>query len=227
MTYPGAPRSTSHGLVYVANWRMITELKISQKGSLYVRRNIALDQIFGIRSVAVGPQTGQLCVLVWQSNDRHMKIYIVSLGDSLGITDRRSGPLWSDVSMIQRTLIMPDQMKGIPVISAVHTASTDQVLVTTQYLNKPRCSSVLYRGRQLSFLANLTHESCVPIAYKDHFLMVDYLRANILVLDNQGHIVHTVDYSNGYLLGISDIAVWQDRVFVVGFNGELLLLSPV
>ncbi len=188
---------------------MITELKISQEGSLYVCRNITLDDIVGISSVAVGPQTGQLCVFGWSYSDRHYNVHIVSLGD---------------VPTIQRTLIMPDQLKLVSSVSALHT---DQLLVTTQDTALAQCASVLNQGRNLSYLTNLTHESCTLIAYRDHFLVVDNLRADILVLDDQGHIAHTVDYGKGYISAISDLAVWQDSVFVVGYDGSLLLLSPV
>ncbi len=212
LKYPYAPRSSSDGLVYVPNWRMITELKISQEGSLYVRRNITLNETVGIFSVAVGPQTGQLCVSVRYSIDRHFNVLVVSLGN---------------VCTIQRTLTMPDRIKGFPWISALHAASTDQVLVTTLETDLAQCTSVLYKGHQPSFLTNLTHESCVSIAHRDHFLLVDDLRADILVLDDQGRIAHTIDYGNGYISAISALAVWQDSVFVVGYDGALLLLSPV
>ena len=211
VTLPRAPRSSSDGLVYVPNSWMITELKISQEGSLYVCRNITLDDIVWISSVAVGPETGQLCVSVWYSINRHIDV-LVSFGD---------------VFTIQRALTMPDRIKGFPKISTLHAASADQVLVTTGDPDLRQCSSVLYQGRNLSYLTNLTHESCVSIGYRDHFLVVDHLRADILVLDYQGRIAHTIDYGNGYIASISDLAVWQDSVFVVRYDGALLLLSPV
>ncbi len=215
VAYAFAPRSTGDGLVYVPSWRVVTELKISPEGSLSVRRNITVHGMhmdhtvdWWITSVAVGPQTAQLCILRWSPNG--MALYIVHIGAEI---------------TVEHTLSMPERIKFFSVISALHTG---QVLVTMRGIEKARCFSVLYQEqRQLSFLTNLTQESCTSIAYRDHFLVVDYLRADILVLDGQGALVHTVDYGTGYITKIRDLSVWQDSVFVINSrNNGLLLLSP-
>ncbi len=204
VTNPGAPRSSIDGLIYVPRWSIVTELKIAQ-GALSVRRNITVDAvIWGITSVAVGPQSGLLCIM-----GRYGTIHIVSVGDNVMVIPR---------------LPMPDQMKLAISILALHTG---QVLMTTMDLNLTQCSSVLYQELQPSLLTNLTQNSCTSIEYKDRFLVVDYLRSDILVLDAQGRLVHTADYGNGFIAGVRDLAVWQDSVFVVNFEGALLLLSPV
>ncbi len=208
MTNPGAPRSSSDGLVYVPNWDMVKELMISQEGTLSVRRNITLHGVRrGIMFVAVGPQTGQLCIFRWSSSG--MIIDIVSLGD--------------DVT-VQQTLTVSSKIEHFSAISALHTG---QVLVTTWNSDQCQCYSGLYQEQQMSFLTNFTQESCTSIAYRDHFLVMDYFRAHILVLDDQGHLVDTIDYGAGYIASIKDLAVWQDSVFVIMSNGILLLLSPV
>ncbi len=206
--YPDAPRSSSDGLVYVLSWDMVKELMISQEGGLSVRRNITLHAVrWGIRHVAVGPQTGQLCI--FRSSSSGMIIDIVSLGD--------------DVT-VQQTLNMSSKIGPSSDISALHTG---QILVTTRNYDLARCYSALYQEQQMSFLTNLTQESCRSIAYRDHFLVVDYIRAHILVLDGQGHLVHTIDYGAEYIAKLKDLAVWQDSVFGVFSTGILLLLSPV
>ena len=208
---PRAPRSTSDGLVYVPNWNMVKELMISQEGALSVRRNITVHGVQeGIIFVALGPQIGQLCILRWSSSYTSMIIYIAHLGDDV---------------MLQHVL-MTDKIGPYSVISALHTG---QLLVTTRNMDLGQCLSVHYQELQGShrFLTNLTRDSCKSIAYRDHFLVLDYIRAHILVLDCQGRLVHTTDYGTGYIRKFIDLAVWQDSVFVVISNGILLLLSPV
>ena len=208
MTNPGAPRSSSDGLIYIPLWSMVTELKIAPGGALSVLRNITVDAVkWGIIFVAVGPQTGQLCILRRSFN--YMTIYIVSL---------------SNDAIANIRFFIPGQTNPISTSSALHTG---QVLITMVDVDFAECVLVLYQEGHLSDLTNFTHESCSSIAYKDHFLIVDYLRADILVLDGQGRLVHTTDYGNGYIAGVRDLAVWQDSVFVVDFEGALLLLSPV
>ncbi len=203
-----APRFSSDGLVYILNWDVVKELMISQEGGLSVRRNITLHGVRrGIRFVAVGPQTGQLCI--FRSSSRGMVIDIVSVGD--GVT-------------VQQTLTMSSKIGRFSGISALHTG---QILVTTPNLDLLNCSSALYQEQQMSLLTNLTQESCTSIAYRDHFLVLDYIRAHILALDGQGRLVHTIDYGTGYIRKFRDLAVWQDSVFVIMNNGILLLLSPV
>ncbi len=85
VTNPRAPRSSSDGLIYVPRGSMVTELKIAPEGALSVRRNITVDAVgWGIGSVAVAPETGQLCIWTWVSTI----MYIVSLSDDFMVIHR-------------------------------------------------------------------------------------------------------------------------------------------
>ncbi len=138
MRRPRAPRSTSDGLIYVPNWNMVKELMISQEGALSVRRNITVDSVH-ITFVALGPQTGQLCILGWSPNGT-MTIYIVHLGD--------------DVT-VQQTLTMSSEIGPYSVISTLHTGL---ILVTTRNMDM---------GQILSALINTTEASGM-VAHKPH-----------------------------------------------------------
>ncbi len=216
VTSPYAPRSTSHGLVYVPNNSMIAELKISQEGVSAVRRLFLFSfpvgfnpYYWGIISVAVAPETGQLYILWWSYSAVHLALHTVGI---------------DDVLTVDYISTVPDQFNMFSGISALHT---DRVLVTMLHPDLVQCSSVLYQGHNLSYLTNLTQKSCTSIAYRDHFLVVDHFGGDILVLDDQGRMVHMVDYGDGFVKSVRDLAVWQDSVFVVDGYGALVLLSPV
>ncbi len=100
--------------------------------------------------MAVGPETGQLCILTLSLSG--MIIYIVRLGDDI---------------VVQHKLIMDDHIGRFSVVSALHTG---QLLVTTRNMDLGQCLSTLvhYQEFQGSFLTNLTWDSCKSIAYRDH-----------------------------------------------------------
>ncbi len=206
------PRCSSDGRVYVPAGDMLTELEIAAQGDLTVLRNITTGERDRITAVGLGPQTGQLCVGARSLHTGIPVVYIMHLASG----------------NITTTLTVPDQIDCLPF--TVSALSTGQILLTSIHIWDFYFVSALYQtiAHQPQSLGNRTHGLYVysSVAYWENFLVTGSASETaITVLDGKGRVVHTVEYN--YILFPSDLAVWQDSILVIDFNGGLLWLSPV
>ena len=211
------PRCSSDRRVYVPALYMVTELEITELGNLTVIRNITLGIWDWITAVTPGPQAGQLC--------------IGALNDSSG-TPSLTAVLYIiniDSGRINVTLTVPYQNGCYPI--TVSALSTGQILLTSSEWSGKYDLAVLYQtlSHQPRTLRNSTFGvgMFIAVAYKENFLVADWLHSGIEVLDKQGRVTHTVEYGYGAVSTPNDLAVWQDNILVVNFNGDLLWLSHV
>ncbi len=217
MVYP--PRCSSAGRVYVPSLCTVSELEITEQGNLSVARNITPYSDWElVTAVALGPQAGQLCIGTMHVSllgQIKAVVYIISL----------------DNGHINGTLTVPSQIECLP--ASISALSTGQILVTytsLQVFTDNYVVIVLYQAisHQPLTISNGTDSIVVlSVAHRENFLVNSPVRSGIDVLDKQGRVVHTVEYAYGIMSGALDLAVWQDTLLVLGYNGDLLWLSPV
>ncbi len=203
------PRTDSDGVVYVPAYYHIAVLQITDSGNLTEIQNLSSvgGQSLGAeQSVAVGPQPGQLCV-------------------------GQAGPprLWvvkaSDGSLLNN-LTLPDPCDWL--------FSVAGQLMISYSAPWPNFSLAVYRSVTDSptQLANLTTVGCSMYGLTgsgNHFLApYNVHQADLLVLGPDGSVLYTVDAVSGklgiWLHEISDVAVWQDCVWMGAGKGDLVLL---
>ncbi len=210
------PRADSDGVIYVPANYAIVLLEISDSGNMTVIRKIT--PVGGQRlwspivAVAVGPQPGQLCVA---ARDR---LWVVNA------TDGR---------MLQE-LTVPDQCQYH---YSVAVLDSGQLLISfrirSQSTNTVTNTLALYRrvADSPTLLTNLTSTAdwVSGISVRgNHFLAPYVFNSNLMVLGDDGSVLHTVDAVRGKLgislYGIFDVAIWQGCFWVGGRLSDLVLL---
>ncbi len=209
------PRVDTTGLVYVPAWRpsgcdYIAILQITS-GRMTELRNLTTvrgDCLY-YPVVAVGPQPGQLCV----GQDFPPRLSIVNVTDG---------------SLIL-TVTLPDPC----ILWAVAALDSGQLMIS-YYISYPDNHSLAFYTSVTDSPTVLYNMSAVGdgvealLGHGQHFLVPYVFKADLLVVDSGGAVLHTVDAVSGklgvYLYGIQDVAVWQDCVWLGGVHGDLVLL---
>ncbi len=206
------PRADTAGLVYVPTWRPNGHIAVLQiiSGRLVEIRNITAVGGHGLHFpvVAVGPQPGQLCV------GQFDRLSIINTTDDRLVREVRLpcqcdyllsvAALYSGQLMISYFNSYPDNHS-----LAFYTSVTDS-------------PTVLYN------MAAVGDGVFASLCHGQHFLVPYLYKADLLVVDSSGAVLHTVDAVSGklgvYLYAITDVAVWQDCVWLGGLYGDLVLL---
>lgn len=199
------PRADSDGVVYIPGSRYISMLEISDSGHATVIGNLTgQGELQGHTVVAVGPRPGELCV----GHSSH--VYIVNI-----TTDS-----------ILRRLARPP---GLRKVDSLAVLPTGQILVSDRdgqiaWYRSVSESAILLAdtpdsGRRVLMVGNV-----------NLFLVAPHFGSQLFVMDYEG-IWHTVDALNGkdgvWVPGITDMAVWDNCVWVGNDEGSLVLLCPV
>ncbi len=206
------PRAESDGrVVYVPALTYITVIEISDSGNMTVIRNITTvgGQSLLYPAVAVGPQPGQLCV----ARVGTPRLWVVNVSDgsvlqNVTLPDCRWG-LWSVAALNSGQLLVSYQINRYTYSLAWYNSVTDSPIL----VNNVTSMADFVHGIQVS---------------GDHFLAPYIFKANLLVLGTNGSVLHTVDAVSGklgvWLYGITDVAVWQDCVWLGSQHSDLVLL---
>ena len=208
------PRAASDSLVYVPSRWYIVVLEITASGNITELRKITTvgGQDLWYPSVAVGPQTGQLCVAQF---DRP-RLWIVSTTN-----DR-----------VIHTVRLPDPCQRLWSVAALDSGQ----LMISYSVSYPNCSLAFYTSvadspevvHNMSSVADIVNGL---LGHGQHFLAPYVYKADLLVMGSNGSVLHTVDTVSGklgvYLHWINDVAVWQDCVWLGGYWGDLVLLCAV
>ncbi len=205
------PRSDSDGVVYVPGSRHIAVLQITDSGKLTEIRNITTvgGQRLLYPAIAVGPQPGQLCVGRYDPP----RLWVVNLSDG----------------SLLHTLRLPDQCVQLSSIAALDSGQ----LMISYKVNSSSYSLAVYRSvtNSSTLLTSLTTvEDWVNgfLGSGNRFLAPYTYNSNLLVLDPDGSVLYTVDAVSGkqgvFLSWIQDVAVWQDCVWLGGYEGDFVLL---
>ena len=207
------PQADSDGAVYVPGYKYIAVLEITDSGELTAIRNlssVAGQSLQGTLAVAVGPQPGQLCVAQWS-----LGLWVVNA---------------SDGSVVQ-ALTVPDQCRGL---SSVAALDSGQLLISC-YCKVSWDTYILAVYRSAAdfptLLTNLTSVDDRVLGLRgrgNNFLAPYYYKGEILVLGADGSVLHKVDAVSGKLgvlmYEITDVAVWEDCVWLGAWWGDLVLL---
>ena len=205
------PRSDGDGVVYVPGPGYIAVLQITDSGKLTEIRNISTveGQTLFYPAIAVGPQPGQLCVGQWDPP----RLWVNNISDG----------------SLLHTLTLPDPCDQLNSIAAL---ASGQLMISYR-VNSTTHGLAVYRSVTDSptLLTNLaTVEDMVNgiLGSENHFLAPYTYNSNLLVLGPDGSLLYTVDAVSGkqgvFLSSIQDVAVWQDCVWLGGYDGDFVLL---
>ena len=201
------PRADSDGMVYIAGVEYISMLEISNTGNVSVQGRLTAGGRVKSTSVAVGPQPGQLCA----GNNYPLAVYIIDIKND----------------SIEQTLGLPSGIEGYVV--SVATLGSGQILVADLRGNLAWYRSVWepavlltdtpVTGREVAMLGNI-----------NQFLVAPLWGSQLYVMDSEGgwHTVDALKWETGvWLPNIRVVAVWENCVWVVNYQGSLVLLCPV
>ena len=189
--------------------KQIIILTVSDTGTVTVNRNLTLGGLLGnIYSVATGPQPGELCVTLHNPP----RVVILNVADDI-ITYNLSLPV------------------GTEDVRSVAVLDTGQILVAVDigyvmalalYSSYNRSPVLLYHPIPVFF---------GMIDHANHFLFTLPGSSLIAVVDADGKLISTVDALNGkdgvWLDVMTDVAIWDNCVWVLSYYGSLVLLCPV
>ena len=206
------PRPDSDGVVYVPAYYHIAVLQITDSGNLTEIRNLSSvgGQSLGREgSVAVGPQPGQLCV----GQKYNPRLWVINASDG----------------SLLHTLTLPDLCDRLSSVAALASGQ----LIISYRLTWPTHSLAVYRSVTDSptLLPNLTAVGRWVYGLTgsgNHFLAPYVFQSDLLVLGPDGSVLYTVDAVSGklgiWLHRITDVAVWQDCVWMGAGKGDMVLL---
>ncbi len=201
------PRADSDGMVYIAGVEYISMLEISNTGNVSVQgRLTAGGRLRYTFSVAVGPQSGQLCA----GNDDPPAVYIIDINND----------------SIEQTLELPSVIDGVQSVAAL---GSGQILVANWRGNLAWYRSVSESAVLLTETP-VTGWSVAMLGNINQFLVAPWSGSQLYVMDSEGgwHTVDALRWETGvWLPSIRDVAVWENCVWVVNFYGSLVLLCPV
>ena len=193
----------SAGVVYVNTQSGISMLEISDTGTVTILGKLTgCGKLETHSYVAAGPQPGQLCVGPWLDPI----LYIVDIAT------------YSIINTV-----------GLPVtIEAVRSLAADasgKILISDSGGNLAMYGSV-YDPPILLTDTPVTGRDVVLLGHKNQFMVGVKEGSDLYVLDGEG-IWHTVDALSGEDgVGITDIAVWGECVWVASHHASLHLLCP-
>ncbi len=211
------PRADSDGVLYVPYDYYITVWEITKLGKLREIRTLSSvggQSLWWKPSVAVGPQKGQLCV----GQLAPPSLWIIKASDG----------------SLLHTLTLPDQCDRLYSVAALDSGQ----LMIYYRVKASNASLAVYRSVTDSptLLPNLTTvlavvgdwvERRTGLTGSGNRFLAPY-QSDVLVLGPDGSMLHTVDAVSGklgiWLHEISDVAVWQDCVWLGGYNRDLVLL---
>ncbi len=196
------PRANSAGVVYVPGFAKITMFLISDTGNITVLGDLtAGGQLWGILSVAVGPQPGQLCVGQWDPP----RLFIINIA-----TDS-----------IIHTLEIP---AGVERVWSVAAVANGQILMVPGGAN-----SILYLYRSVyqpsAAEQTVPWQHVVMLGRNNQFVVGEWSGRRLSVGDDEGNW-HSVDALTD-TDRLEDIAVWGECVlYLLDISGHLVMLCP-
>ncbi len=205
------PRADNDGRVYVPALSYITVVEITDSGNMTAIRNITLEgQDLSYPSVAVGPQPGLLCV----TQQYPARLWLVNA------TDGR----------VKQALPLPQQCVALYSVAAMDSG---QLMISYTASWPWKFSLAVYRSMSesptvLTSLSSVGDLVWGLVGSGNLFLALYSYTGDLLVVSANGTVLHTVDAVNGklgiFLHGITDLAVWQDCVWLGFYHGDLVLL---
>ncbi len=209
-------RADTEGQVFVACTGRIVLLEISETGNLTFSRNLTAGGRLDRRrnTVAVGPRPGQL----WVAQPPKRLAYNACLMLLHVDTD----------TVIQQIDMLVDSSWTL--LSASQLMTGELLVTVFDYVSKYSIVH-LYQSDVTLPPTNLTVTGKVLLSHRNHFLLLDWHTNTILILDNQGDLVHTVGDLNGkhgIWMTIEDVAVGENTFLVCDlYNGNVMLFSMI
>ncbi len=214
VAYSHSPRAERNGLIFVPGYRNnvnITLLGINGTGKMTVLRNLtAGGRDLRYPSVATGLEADLLCV----STDFPPALLIVN------VTEDR----------VVREMELP---KPCQTLCSVAALASGEVLIYYSAADYYDGSLALYGSvsEPPTLLTNMTSECDVVLGLLgtgNRFLVPYCYSSELLVVAPDGSVLHVIEALTGklgiWLYRVSDVAVWQDCVWVGGGYGDLVLL---
>ncbi len=212
--YSRSPRADRDGTIFVPSYRNITLLEISGTGKMTVLRNLTAGG-WGLLypSVATGLEADLLCVAT-----RYPPALLI-----VNITEDR----------VVRAMELPEPCQRIFSVAAL---ATGEVLIfyLVDISNSSFTGSFALYGsvsEPPTLLTNMTSERDFVrglLGTGNRFLVLYNYSGELLVVAPDGSVLHDIEALTGklgiWLYIATDVAVWQDCLWMVGFRGDMFLL---
>ena len=205
----GSLCADSEGRVFGGCFGYVVILEISETGNLTYSGSLTAGGRLDWRqnTVAVSSTPGQLWIGCSFILGRSCDIYLIDIDND--------------------TVIQKKYSNGCP-NGYVSQLLTGELLIGRYDIRLKEVTVRLYQSDITFPPTDLTVTRYPRLSHNDHFLVVDRQANTILILDNQGDLVYTVDDLNGkhgIWMKISDVAVWEKNLLVCDAYGNLMILS--